>query len=129
MRTYTRLQKYMKSNAGWQSVKLIGSYLQLPVYLSFHSQIGSHGEDRQGYDSCESNTAVITQEASDCGTRTINTDTQGPVSWEEGSNVPDGMSESGTSSQKSMAAEEGRYDPKPSSEMERNGKVVGVNVT
>jgi hypothetical protein len=39
------------------------------------------------------------------------------------------MSESGTSSQKSMAAEEGRYDPKPSSEMERNGKVVGVNVT
>jgi hypothetical protein len=77
---------------------------------------------------------VVTREASDCGTHTLNNDTIGLTitDWDEGSNIPDGnSSDMGEGSQKSdsVTHEDGRCDCKSPSEMERNGKVVGVNVT
>jgi hypothetical protein len=102
--------------------------------LTYSLTISNHrsGEDRRDSDSGESNTAVVTQETSDCGTHTITTDPHYPTSseWDEGSSIPDGISEPGIGSHKnSGAVEEPKYNPKPVSEMEGNGKVIGVNVT
>jgi hypothetical protein len=77
---------------------------------------------------------VVTREASDCGTHTLNNDTIAltVTDWDEGSNIPDGnSSDMGEGSQKSVTEthEDIRCDSKSPSEMERNSKVVGVNVT